>query len=63
MPPAGLCETCAHKKEIRSDRGSVFLMCLRGLQDANYPKYPRLPVLRCAGYNERGRDEAGVSDT
>jgi hypothetical protein len=54
MPPAGLCDTCAHKKEIRSDRGSVFVMCLRGLRDdrdaAIFPKYPRLPVLHCRGF-------------
>jgi hypothetical protein len=50
MAEPGLCATCAHRKEIRSDRGSVFVMCLRGLTDPAYPKYPRLPVLRCPGY-------------
>jgi hypothetical protein len=47
---AGLCDTCRHKREIRSDRGSVFFMCLRSFTDAAFPKYPRLPVLSCAGY-------------
>jgi hypothetical protein len=47
---AGLCDTCAHRAEIRSDRGSVFSMCRRGLRDPAYPKYPRLPVLRCSGF-------------
>jgi hypothetical protein len=47
-----------HCKEIRSDRGSVFTMCLRSFREPDYPKYPRLPVLRCAGFEERsGRDE------
>ena len=49
---AGLCETCIHCRSIRNDRGSVFSMCQRGLHEPEYPKYPRLPVLRCAGYNE-----------
>ena len=35
---------------MRSDRGSVFLFCLLSRSDARYPKYPRLPVLRCEGY-------------
>jgi hypothetical protein len=51
MPPAGLCETCCHCQSIRSDRGGVFLMCRRGLTDPAYPKYPRLPVVQCAGFN------------
>ena len=49
----GLCSTCIHAKEMRSDRGSVFLLCLLSRSDAEYPKYPRLPVLRCEGYRER----------
>ena len=53
MAPAGLCATCVHQKELHNDRGSVFSMCLRGLTDPAYPKYPRLPVLRCPGYEER----------
>jgi hypothetical protein len=35
---------------MRNDRGSVFLLCLLSRTDARYPKYPRLPVLRCEGY-------------
>jgi hypothetical protein len=46
----GLCAECVHRKEIRSDRGSVFVMCLRSFQEPQYPKYPRLPVLQCAGF-------------
>jgi hypothetical protein len=36
---------------MRSDRGSVFYLCERSLTDPAYPKYPRLPVLECAGYD------------
>jgi hypothetical protein len=29
---------------------SIFVMCTRGLTDPAYPKYPRLPVRNCAGF-------------
>jgi hypothetical protein len=49
--PGGLCGICAHVRVIRSGRGSMFLMCERGLRkEPGYAKYPRLPVVRCAGY-------------
>ncbi|HEU5022678.1 MAG TPA: hypothetical protein VFT60_12335 [Bryobacteraceae bacterium] len=38
---------------MRNDRGSVFLMCLLSKTDPRFPKYPRLPVLSCAGYSTR----------
>jgi hypothetical protein len=31
----------------------VFYQCLLSGSDARYPKYPRLPVLRCSGYEEK----------
>ena len=46
----GLCASCVHAKEMRNDRGSLFLMCLLSRVDDRYAKYPRLPVLRCEGY-------------
>ncbi len=46
----GLCAQCRHSRVIRSDRGSVFYLCERALTDPAYPKYPRLPVLMCRGY-------------
>ncbi|QOY92219.1 hypothetical protein IRI77_31705 [Paludibaculum fermentans] len=49
-PPTGLCESCAWVRRIENDRGSVFLLCRRALTDSGYPKYPRLPVLRCPGH-------------
>jgi hypothetical protein len=49
---AGLCDTCEHQKLVRTGRGSVFSMCLRHrTEPERYPKYPRLPVRRCAGYS------------
>ncbi len=52
-PPAGLCASCRHQKIIRNTRGSSFSLCLRAADDDRYPKYPRLPVLHCPGYERR----------
>ena len=48
----GLCATCKHVRVMQSDRGSVFLLCTRSATDQRFAKYPRLPVLSCAGYEE-----------
>jgi len=40
-------------REMHNDRGSTFIMCLRSFREPEYPKYPRLPVLRCAGFEEK----------
>jgi hypothetical protein len=47
---AGLCASCIHARQIESERGSIFWMCKRSATDASFPKYPRLPVLECRGY-------------
>jgi len=47
---AGLCATCVNKRRIVSDRGSVFLLCELSKTDPRFPKYPRLPVRECEGY-------------
>ena len=49
----GLCATCKHVRVVRSDRGSVFYQCLLAATDSRFAKYPRLPVLRCSGYEKR----------
>lgn len=60
MPEAaGLCAACAHARTITSARGSAFVLCGRSATDARYPKYPRLPVERCAGHEPRPGDSAG----
>src|SRR6266496_239092 len=46
----GLCARCSHVKVIRSDRGSVFYLCQRSFTDPSFPKYPRLPVRSCGGF-------------
>lgn len=49
----GLCEDCVHARRIESDRGSVFFLCQLALTDSRFPKYPRLPVLTCRGYERK----------
>jgi hypothetical protein len=49
----GLCATCAHAAVIVSDRGSTFYRCERSKTDPRFPRYPRLPVVVCIGYDEK----------
>ncbi|HEY0515619.1 MAG TPA: hypothetical protein VGD00_00740 [Solirubrobacteraceae bacterium] len=51
---AGLCDRCLHQQIVRNTRGSVFSLCLRSRVDPGYPRYPRVPVLSCRGYEPRG---------
>jgi hypothetical protein len=53
LPGAGLCDSCRHQRVIRSGRGSLFSMCLRHKTQPEYPKYPRIPVASCPGYEPR----------
>jgi len=39
--------------KVISDRGSVFYLCELSKVDPAFPKYPRLPVLKCSGYEEK----------
>jgi hypothetical protein len=55
--PVGLCASCQHSRQIKSDRGTVFWLCRKSEQDPRFPKYPALPVLQCRGY-ERDSDNA-----
>ena len=50
---AGLCDRCEHARVIESDRGSRFVLCERSRTDPHFPRYPTLPVLRCAGFDSR----------
>ena len=49
---AGLCADCRFMRRIESARGSTFYLCQRSATDSNFPKYPRLPVIHCAGYEQ-----------
>lgn len=50
VPGAGLCNSCVQQRVIVSDRGSAFSMCRLAAFDARFARYPRLPVVRCDGY-------------
>jgi hypothetical protein len=54
----GLCESCVHVRIVRSDRGSLFYRCGLSDTDPRFPKYPRLPVLSCPGYELQGHDDS-----
>lgn len=60
-PPVGLCDACRHQRLVPNTRGSVFSLCERSrTEPEEFPRYPRLPVLRCPGF-ERAEDRgAGV---
>jgi len=38
---------------VRNTRGSEFSLCERSREDPDYPRYPRLPVVECRGYEPR----------
>ncbi|MGD0558553.1 MAG: hypothetical protein ABSA93_26695 [Streptosporangiaceae bacterium] len=50
---AGLCRTCQHAKLNQTRRGTVYLRCTRAEWDPALPRYPRLPVTGCPGYEQR----------
>ena len=55
----GLCATCIHARRIESDRGSAFWLCELSVTDPAFPKYPRLPVLACTGYESNQQPKNG----
>jgi hypothetical protein len=62
-PPVnrGLCGSCVHAQVIPSQKGTEFVRCGLSFSDARFPRYPRLPVVGCDGYQREadgGRDRA-----
>jgi hypothetical protein len=55
---AGLCASCKHVQRVKSDRGAEYFRCRLSDSDPRFPKYPRLPVLECRGYE---KDQGPVS--
>lgn len=58
-PPAGLCDGCAHQRLVGTTRGSEFSLCERSRTEPAYPRYPRVPVLECAGFQARDAEGGG----
>jgi hypothetical protein len=51
---AGLCDTCVHQRVVRNTRGSSFSLCRRSkTEPERYPRYPRIPVAQCPGYERK----------
>lgn len=49
---AGLCADCANAKKLRTKIDAVIYLCGLAAVQAKFPKFPRLPVLACAGYEK-----------
>ncbi len=47
--PIGQCRTCRHAQTVRTPR-SVFWLCSRSRTEPEFPRYPRLPVRDCPGF-------------
>ena len=58
----GLCGRCLHAREVKNRRGSGFVLCGLSRTDSAFPRYPRLPVLRCAGFRDARVTEEGARD-
>ena len=57
MNDVGLCSDCVHCRVIAARR-SRFYLCKRSATDPTFPRYPRLPVRACRGFEARGDDRA-----
>jgi len=55
----GLCLNCEYAKHVEGKESRVYFLCERSLTDPSFPKYPRLPVLRCTGYVKVEHQEPG----
>jgi hypothetical protein len=55
MLDPGLCKTCTHADPLKHPRGGdPYWRCAKAAIDPSYPKYPRLPVMACRGYEKTG---------
>ena len=58
MNAVGLCADCVHCRVITARR-SRFYFCERSATDPGFPRYPRLPVRVCVGFEARPDDGRG----
>ena len=64
---AGLCDACANQRRVPATR-ATYSLCRLAAHDPRFPRYPPLPVTRCAGFapapppeREAGAPEAAPS--
>ena len=51
---AGLCDDCVNQRVVKNTRGSTFSLCQRSKTEPDkFPRYPRLPVTQCPGYERK----------
>jgi hypothetical protein len=56
---AGLCDTCKHQRIVKNTRGSTFSLCERSKTEPDrFPRYPRIPVIQCVGYERSATEPA-----
>jgi hypothetical protein len=56
---AGLCDSCKHQRIVKNTRGSTFSLCERSKAEPDrYPRYPRIPVAQCVGYEPAATEPA-----
>lgn len=55
--PIGLCGACIHARRVDTSRGTSYSLCGLHASDPSYPKYPRLPVIACRGFDPGGRGD------
>jgi len=55
---AGLCGVCSWVRPIESRRGSPFLLCRRSETDSDFARYPKLPVMKCGGFEVASSPES-----
>jgi hypothetical protein len=48
----GLCATCAFGRRFRSGRDVTYVSCERSRTDPTYPRFPSIPMIRCAGWEQ-----------
>lgn len=49
---------CRHQRVISNTRGSSFSLCGRSKTDPRFPKYPRVPVVSCPGFEAEAPEPA-----
>ncbi|HWT95200.1 MAG TPA: hypothetical protein VN238_19545 [Solirubrobacteraceae bacterium] len=59
---AGLCDRCRWQRIIRNTRGSSFSLCERSKVDDRFPKYPRIPVGACPGFEPAPREDGTAGE-
>ena len=57
---AGLCVCCRYARVVQSDRGSIFYQCRRSSSEPGFPRYPRLPVLECSGFESKVQADSKI---